>query len=180
MNPHVMIDLETLDTGPHSVVTALGAVMFDPRGGELGRRLYAVTSDWADQQRYGRTISGDTVAWWFEQSREAQQSMLDPTGTTRDLLERFTDYLDGFDEPQIWGNGSDFDNVILRNLYAAYGVKVPWSHRGNRCYRTAEAMLDPGRTRRRTQLGTHHNALDDAVSQALHLQQLWNAPRWTK
>ena len=33
---HVMVDIETLGTGPDAVIKSLGAVDFDPQTGEIG------------------------------------------------------------------------------------------------------------------------------------------------
>lgn len=55
----------------------------------------------------------------------------------------------------------------------AAGLEQPWAFWNDRCYRTLKARseLKIART------GTHHNALDDAKSQALHLITIWRAER---
>lgn len=169
---HVMLDLETLDTSPTAVVTAVGAVVFDPYSERVGQTFYRVTNDWSDQQRRGRTISGDTVRWWLEQSHEAQEALTKPAAkasiSTQGLLQEFTEFLENTGgDILVWGNGADFDNVILGGLFASYGRQRPWSYRNNRCFRTAMALY-PGVTVVRQ--GTHHNALDDALTQVHALQ----------
>lgn len=42
---------------------------------------------------------------------------------------------------------------------------VPWPHWNDRCYRTLKAMRPDVKMER---TGTHHNAVDDATSQARH------------
>lgn len=72
---------------------------------------------------------------------------------------------------RVWGNGSDFDNVILRNAYAAIGSTYPWRYNDNMCYRTIKNLAPDVKMARQ---GVHHNALDDARSQALHLIAICN------
>ena len=172
---HIMLDLETLDTKSSAVVIAIGAVRFDTSSRALGEKFYAVPGDWSTQQKYGRTISGDTVEWWLKQEREAQQALIGSPVTTAEALSSFIDFIGGDKEVQIWGNGADFDNIILGTLYQDMGFKMPWSFSRNRCYRTMKSLgVGPKKAMR---IGTHHNALDDAVTQATHLQEIMEALR---
>jgi hypothetical protein len=66
---------------------------------------------------------------------------------------------------RLWGNGASFDNAILAHAYARCGATPPWKFWNDRCYRTVAALTATPRQ----QGGTHHNALDDARSQAEHL-----------
>jgi inhibitor of KinA sporulation pathway (predicted exonuclease) len=67
-------------------------------------------------------------------------------------------------EIALWGNGSDFDNVLLAQAYAAAKMDYPIRYYNNRCFRTLKnlglAVQEPQRE------GTFHNALDDAKHQA--------------
>jgi inhibitor of KinA sporulation pathway (predicted exonuclease) len=46
-------------------------------------------------------------------------------------------------------------------------MQAPWKFYNDRCYRTLKAMYPHIKMPKRT--GTHHNALDDAISQVNHL-----------
>lgn len=70
------------------------------------------------------------------------------------------------DEIRVWGNGAAFDNVILASAYRRVTAGTPWQYWNDRCYRTVKA-LHPDVPMQRT--GDHHNALDDAISQAHQL-----------
>jgi hypothetical protein len=72
----------------------------------------------------------------------------------------------------IWGNGSTFDNVILRSAFAAAGLEYPVRFWADQCYRTKKNEA-PGVPMIRE--GQHHKALDDAISQAKHLQAIWRS-----
>ena len=178
---HIMLDLETLDTAPSAVVVSIGAVAFDPHTNALGGRFYVeMTGDIADQQKKGRTISGDTVRWWMQQDASAKRvfSVPPPDGVLRvntvEALSRFDLFVatNGGGDVELWGNGADFDNVILGSLYDAFGLLKPWSYSRNRCYRTMKS-LGIGPRRPQVREGVHHNALDDAITQAIHLQEIF-------
>jgi exodeoxyribonuclease VIII len=165
-----MLDLETLDTKGTAVVVSIGAVIFDPYSDKMGEKFYRVLNDPADQQRHGRTISGDTVRWWMQQSEAARGALLAPGISTLAALSEFHQFVMTIGKTaEIWGNGADFDNVILGSLYEDYAMNKPWSYSRNRCFRT---MKNLPRAPQIARMGTHHNALDDAVHQAQHLQEI--------
>ncbi len=75
------------------------------------------------------------------------------------------------DVVKIWGNGADFDNVILTSAYKRNDLELPWRYTNNRCYRTLKSLYPEIKLERS---GTHHNALDDAISQANHLMSIFS------
>lgn len=165
----VMLDLETRDTSSDAAIVSIGAVEFDERielpG--LGREFYVAIKEDKQTQKWGRTTSAANLRWWEQQSPEARAVLTDPDAVYLDTaLNKFAEWLAG-QHIEIWGNGSDFDNVILGNAYAATGSPAPWAFRMNRCFRTLKNLnipLGPGEGIER--VGTHHNALDDAKYQA--------------
>lgn len=175
---HIMLDLETLGTGSNAVIASIGAVafQFDPKRPLIGDKFYAVTPDWDTQREKGRVITGNTVAWWLQQSESAIRGILvspdlsTPSDTMFSALGRFSNFVRQFDKPCIWGNGADFDNVILGSMYDTYGLAKPWSYGRNRCYRTVNSAITlPPTIREVKRVGTHHNALDDAIYQTVRL-----------
>lgn len=165
----VMLDLETMGTGPQAAIVAIGAVEFDREAGLLGERFYT-TVDLVSACAVGGQIDPATVIWWMRQSEEARAA-IDVAGTNiAPALASFSGWLrarDDLSKVRIWGNGANFDNVILASAYRAIGVTVPWKFWNDRCYRTwksehADCAAPPRK-------GTHHNALDDAVFQAEHM-----------
>ena len=162
MKKNIMIDLETMGSGSNAAIVAVGAVRFGKGG--IGETFYKKIS-LAESCSYGMEIDADTVIWWLKQSDEARAELTD--GNTSPLLEVMTDfekYLN--DDDVVWGNGSDFDNVILGNLWKSLDKEVPWKFWNSQCYRT---MKNTNRDVKMQRQGTHHNALDDAISQAEHL-----------
>lgn len=175
---HVMLDLETMGIRPDAAIVAIGAVAFGltPAGGMwIGPSFYRVV-DLASATADGGVMDAETVKWWLRQSEVARTALLDPHAVPlRDALDQFDLYMERVGEcPRVWGNGAGFDNVILRTAYERAGMAVPWSHWDDRCYRTTKAeyhgdVVAPAR------VGTHHNALDDAMHQARHLMMMWQA-----
>jgi hypothetical protein len=87
-------------------------------------------------------------------------------------LQRLNDYLGRFggrSDVRLWGNGSDFDNALLSVAYDAANVKPGWEFWNNRCYRTFKNQAPDIKIVRG---GTYHDAFDDAVDQAKHLQKI--------
>lgn len=173
MSQHFMLDLETLDTSPTAVVTTVGIVEFDPYSDRIGEKLQLVLNDWDDQQKLGRTVSANTFKWWLQQDAAAQAALLTKGGwSTREALKQIEALLTVEKNPIVWGNGADFDNIILGGLFESYGMKKPWSYGNNRCYRTMRTVFSEGAPKRQ-RLGTAHVAVDDALTQAVHLQELF-------
>lgn len=177
---HIMLDLETLDTASSAVVISIGAVAFDPHTNALGDRFYLETvEDTAAQQARGRTISGSTVQWWMQQDVLAKRVFTTPSPdgavrvSTLEALSRFGIFVErnGGRDAEIWGNGADFDNMILGSLYESFDIKRPWSYGRNRCFRTMRTLH--GAPKHVERFGVHHNALDDAITQARHLQEIF-------
>lgn len=158
---HVMLDLETYGVTPGCPVLSIGAVIFE--GDDVGEEFYGVA--YASQYRIGLWPEDATVEFWKTQSEEARAIFDHPDAMDIvDLLTKFAAWFpkDAF----IWGNGAGFDQPILAAAYRAAGIKLPWEFYNERCYRTIK-NLAPHIKMSRT--GTHHNALNDAQSQATHL-----------
>jgi len=173
---HVMVDLETLGQTPGYAILSIGAIQFFPEGGSYAlaeEGFYAVLNT-DDCKDHYLAEEPDTIAWWDRQTPEAQQvrQLAADAKTSIPLklgLENFNNYLGsigGKKEVCVWGNGSDFDNAGLAVAYKMAGIKPYWEFWNNRCYRTFKNLC-PGPKLER--IGTYHNALDDARSQALHL-----------
>lgn len=161
---HVMLDLETMDTVPTAAIVSIGAVVFSREYVETHNTFYTAV-DAHSSIGAGLTESNSTMEWWARQSAEAMAVFTD---VNRLPLQHALAQFSAWFPPgaKLWGNGASFDNAILATAYRAVGVTPPWDFWNDRCYRTATAGLP-----RRVQAGTHHNALDDATSQAFHLLQ---------
>jgi exodeoxyribonuclease VIII len=105
------------------------------------------------------------------QSDKARAVFKDKGKPLAEVLNAFTKFIgiENVGQVKLWGNGANFDNVILVNAYRRTGIKAPWQFYNDRCYRTIKSMFKRIEMERS---GTHHNALDDAKSQADHLVRI--------
>jgi len=173
----IMIDLETMGTGPDAPIVAIGAVAFSlpalrvwatgPADG-----FYA-SVDLGSAMASGGIPTAGTIKWWLQQDDAAQEALFRGVVPVRKALEHFDEFIGrtvrkhGVVEG-VWGNGAAFDNVILRRTYERAGMEAPWKFYQDRCYRTVLAMarerdvlIDP-----MPETATKHNAFDDALYQA--------------
>jgi exodeoxyribonuclease VIII len=163
---NVMLDLETMGTAATSAIVAIGAVRFDQDLG-VTDKFYTVV-DLESSIKKGFDIDGSTVKWWMMQSEAARKEIFGKGVPIKEALVSFQEWL-GAGHTQIWGNGSDFDNVILENAFRKYGVVKPWAYHLNRCHRT---MVSSFPSIEVDKVGTAHNAVDDAEYQANYLMAL--------
>jgi 3' exoribonuclease, RNase T-like len=168
----IMLDLETLDNKPTSAIVAIGAVAFDLSG--IRHDPFYMVINPESAEKYG-TISASTFAWWCQQSEEARK-IFGKSVEKLDLpqalgaFEKWGLQVKGLGPVCVWGNGADFDNVILGHAYKQTNMRQPWSFTHNRCFRTLKGLfskdLQSALWQRYGQGLTHHNALDDAKRQA--------------
>lgn len=186
----IMVDLETLDVMPRAVILSIGAVAFNLNEQESVRDfLYGVdctARSFAQRlslegQIPERSVSASTFQWWLQQSDEARKALCGATTSLFAFLNDFATWVGEMRGPltdkrcmRLWGNGAAFDNAILRDAYALYGLEHPVPFRGDMCYRTMKAMLHPGPVEvKDKELLTAHNARHDAIYQAVVLQKIW-------
>lgn len=167
LKPHIMLDLETLGNGNEAVILSIGAVKFTQT--EIVDRFH-VAIDPETCTAFGLKIDASTVMWWLDAERGAARAALyeHEQVDLPSALRGFADWV-GNESTPMWGNGSTFDNVILRNAYRAIGMEYPVRFWHDWCYRTVK-NLAPGIEIVRE--GTHHDALADAECQARHLQAI--------
>ncbi|HDL9609407.1 TPA: 3'-5' exoribonuclease [Escherichia coli] len=172
---HLMIDLETMGKNPDAPIISLGAIFFDPQTGEMGPEF----SKTIDLDTAGGVIDRDVIKWWLKQSREAQSAILTDEIPLDDALLQLREFIDenscGF-YVRVWGNGANFDNVILRRSYERQGIPCPWRYCNDRDVRTIVELGNSIGFDARMDIpfeGERHNALDDARYQAKYVSAIW-------
>ncbi|WP_271153718.1 exonuclease [Escherichia coli] len=172
---HLMIDLETMGKNPDAPIISIGAIFFDPQTGDMGPEF----SKTIDLETAGGVIDRDTIKWWLKQSREAQSAIMTDEIPLDDALLQLREFIDensGEFFVQVWGNGANFDNTILRRSYERQGIPCPWRYYNDRDVRT---IVEQGKAidfDARTAIpfeGERHNALDDARYQAKYVSVIW-------
>jgi len=173
----VMVDLETRGNVPGCAILSIGAVAFDETGVDESAKFYTVLNT-ASCHAIGLFDNLSTMAWWEKQAPEARgvldEALVSETGIVAGLTKfgAFLGSVASLGKIQVWGNGADFDNAILAAAYHAAEIELPWLFWNNRCYRSLKSLIKGPKLER---AGTHHNALDDAISQARHAVQLLNS-----
>jgi exodeoxyribonuclease VIII len=189
MYPDMMVDIESFSTNVKAQVVSIGAFRFrldtsddlntikDPE-----RSFYAVL-DTEEQEADGRITDPDTMAWWDRQSMEARAVLREPFEEVKPALERFAEFARGV--RRVWGNGNTFDNVIVRDLCNDYNVEYPVKYWGDLDMRTLKYLWNrltnwahKGKTKKT--IGDAHNALDDARSQVMQLQEMYRDLKGTR
>ncbi|ENH0336894.1 exonuclease [Escherichia coli] len=172
---HLMIDLETMGKNPDAPIISIGAIFFDPQTGDMGPEF----SKTIDLDTAGGVIDRDVIKWWLKQSREAQSAIMTDEIPLDDALLQLREFIDensGEFFVQVWGNGANFDNTILRRSYERQGIPCPWRYYNDRDVRTIVELGKAIDFDARTAIpfeGERHNALDDARYQAKYVSAIW-------
>lgn len=173
---HFVVDIETPDNRSTSAILSIGCAVLSKEGA-VQATFYTPVS-LADCLNHGLTIGASTIAWWMEQSEEARLVWTEASSkdapTLAQALTMFRDWMEsqkGWKSRTLWGNGSDFDNVIIANACNAVGMETPWPYYGNACFRTMKNrwkwyVPEP------EFIGVKHNAKDDAVHEAVWLGRI--------
>lgn len=186
---HVSFDIETLDTTPTSVVLSIGAAKFNLEDDETydeirddkDRTFYAALKV-QPQIELGRTINVEkpngvlgTLQWWMTQSKDAQKVFFENKYEVEQGLGDLTRFCQG--TKYAWGNGNMFDNIIIRSLYESFEMTYPYNYSRDLDLRTLKIAAGSPKIQIHTEANTNvkHNALDDAVFQAILAQQFWKS-----
>ncbi|MCU9929345.1 3'-5' exoribonuclease, partial [Escherichia coli] len=172
---HLSVDLETMGTNPDAPINSIGGKFFDPATGEMGPEF----SKAIDLETSGGIIDRKTIKWWAKRSREAQSAIFTDEIPLDDALLQLREFINensGESFVQIWGNGANFDNVILRRSYERQGIPCPWRYYNDRDVRTIVELGNSIGFDVRMAIpfeGVPHNALDDARHQAKQVSAIW-------
>lgn len=144
---HLMLDLETLNNKPDSLIVEIGVVAFNPRTRQVVSEFQVYVND----PHSRGSVSADTVMWWLGQSQEARDALVSgfKQGATEEAaaykLRHWVHELQP--DPKlvrVWGNGASFDLPVLESLLTRVGTGTPWRYSGHRCFRTLKALAgDP-------------------------------------
>jgi exodeoxyribonuclease VIII len=178
---HLMVDMETMGSGPDAPIVSIGAVFFEPSTGNTGAEFYRVVS-LESSMSFGMKPDASTIQWWLKQSSEARSAILvDEAMGLRESLELLADFIaenaaNGSHTVQLWGNGCSFDNVILRRAYALTETPFAVPFWNDRDVRT---MVELGKSvgiNPRFDIpfeGDMHNAFSDARHQVKYVSAIW-------
>ena len=164
-----MLDLETLGTDSNAVIISISAIVFDLKTGKTGAAI-EIGVDVLEQMLNGGIVDNDTISWWANQNKETKGSLyrLGSISVKRALsmLNKFiTEHAAcDFNTCKLWGNGSVFDNVILRNLYKRTDIQFVLPYWCDMDVRTLVCLTNTN-TRDFKFVGIKHNGIDDCKHQ---------------
>jgi len=180
MTKHVMVDLETWSTEQNAVLVAIGAVEFDPNdfGDPADERVARMKTFYQtiDPETFDSAfhISASTMKWWMSPERDDARRRLwrdwDEGACEAGIaITEFASWCkaDSDDGLRVYGNGAMFDNTKVQWAHKHYTGWDAWAFYEDGCYRTIKGLAPDLKLER---WGTFHHALDDAISQALHMQ----------
>jgi hypothetical protein len=172
-----MLDLESLGTRPDCAILTLGAVKFDPYTvDKFGDSLYfRINVD--EQLALGREVQEDTLTWWGNQADDVREEALGDEGrvSLETMYKDLNRFLVGVNN--IWCQGPAFDIVILENIYRQQGWPTPWQFWQIRDSRTLFGVHGDPREKGKAGL---HNALEDCISQAQGVQEIYRRLKISK
>lgn len=197
-NIHLMVDIESMGLSVDAPVITVGAVLFDPRQqddvGALEKRGFLRRVDVKDAVEQSSGIDGDTLRFWLNQKDEAIKALIGAAAVPlKNALEDLRQYAvhrwpkgdDKFFHGHsqfpisclVWANSPDFDCKILERAFARVGDQFPFKFFQYRCLRTLKDLAWPNGPDSVPKFagGTKHDAMADAVNQALVVQAGYKA-----
>ncbi len=154
----LMIDIETVGTGPEACILTIAAQAFDPfTRGYYEQEYYARVSI---ESQPTRNIEQGTIDWWASQPTEAREEAFAETG--RIPLEQALEELGKliWHSKRIWANGPTFDMNILEHAYKSYNKALPWKYYVVRDARTVYSLCPS-----LNKYPASHHALEDCRRQ---------------
>lgn len=169
MKTSAMIDIETLDTAPNSVILSIGAVKFNPFNDNEPTEHKHWQLDIQSQIDAGRSISESTLEWWAKQKPEIRNRAFSDENRINilDFCKELNKWLVGCKE--IWCQGPQFDMVMIEDLFKQFNHHRNWAYWQVRDSRTLFSIMpvDP----RKDIQEDLHDALADAYWQAKCVQR---------
>lgn len=179
-----VIDIETLGKAANAKIATIGAVVRHALSSEILGEFYVR----CDLMQPKRSINIEMMDWWLEEGKRNDRAHEEvfgnvdriPLDEALSLLSQFIEahHQDGV-RPQVMGNGSEFDNVILADAFDQFSIEMPWDYGANQSLRTVVLMgrallgIDPKYSLPFT--GIKHHALDDAKHESEYLSFIFRA-----
>jgi hypothetical protein len=163
---NLMLDLETWGKRPGCAIRSIGAVMFDPFSRAIGQQFYKNVTRKSCEE-IGLHIDQSTVDWWNSpKMKKAQDSLLTGQVPLRDACVDFVKWAGRQNTAFMWCQGANFDGPIIEEAFRLLELQAPWKFHATRDTRTIYEAGGLGFGSLPKRVGTHHNALEDAIYQA--------------
>lgn len=108
-----MVDLETMGSGPTSVVVQIGCVAFEIDTGEILHELL-VNVNPQEEIENGFTIEGSTLTWWAEEAKKGHCTWTSGQMDCKTAWLRYANFIRGYGtrNSRVWSH-STFDAPIV-------------------------------------------------------------------
>ncbi len=160
---NLMLDIETLGTGPHSAMISLATVAFRTTPPfEITDRFY---SKCRPNPLYDE-VDLETVEWWMKNKTLCPLDMKAPP--VERVLHDFSNWVVKYAGLPLWAKSPDFDCVILERHFVRRDIPTPLHFRNWRDVRTLKHVVRhaTGADVPPVENLTPHHALADAEAQA--------------
>lgn len=161
-----MIDIETLGTGPKSIIVSIGLQKFNHNGLVDSPLFLPLEID--EQIRLGCDGTQGTLLWWMAPGMEKarEKNFCSERLRLPDAYGQMIRYLSSVEV--FWANGPQFDYVILEYLMRMMGAPAPWKYNSLRDMRTLrEEAGMPYDWVPTGWAGTAHDPVDDCLFQIM-------------
>lgn len=136
----IVVDLETLGLGDNAPIIQIAAVVFNIWTGDIIEE-FNVHVKLPDDFR----IQTNTLKWWLSTDPSLLKSILDQGEfDLSQTLVSFQYLIYKYGEVYLWGNGSNFDNRILKHQMESEGITYPIEYYNDRDMRTLMDVVEPG------------------------------------
>lgn len=168
---HCTIDLETMDNRPTAAITSIACVMFNVE--EMVTAEFKANVSLQSSINLGLTVGGDTMMWWLNQSKAAQDSLKDPKPIDVQLaLLMLREFVKSNRASSFtcWTHAT-FDAPIVNYAYSLIDANSPIHYREHRDIRTLTWLgrgKPPAEEARKPDVA--HCSLSDARNQADYIR----------
>lgn len=170
-----IIDWETGATTDMAKLFSLGITWFRAADTNTIEELKQNTKHWNLQlgPQKNRVIAKQTLYWWSQQSKEAQNAHREPPLVHPvQMIEELLEFVKKNKIAYLVGNGIEFDNVKLKKLCEEYKMPYPVKYWGDLDLRTMSWLSNAEKPPFPTGL-TPHVAHHDTIAEAQVFQALY-------
>jgi hypothetical protein len=140
MSTSILIDTETLDTKPSSLVNEIAVIAFDRTSLQVVDWI-VLHPDFFEQLALGRTFSADTIA--FHRRNKTLPTL--GLGTPLHLcLAYLTVFFAEHKPARVWIQGTCFDRPIIESMCDHFNMPLPWHFTKSADARTEWETAFPG------------------------------------
>jgi exodeoxyribonuclease VIII len=125
-------------------------------------------------------VDPSTVDWWKQQSSEAVTALSVNQRPIEEVLININAFCDKHSVQYLIGNGSTFDNAILRDACKEFNVEYPVNFWEDMDLRTMKLLAGMKGKNNFPKALTPHVAIDDAIFEAMVAQTCWRLTRVTR